>query len=108
MEEVRLPHTHKKKKIREEGIGRGENPGVLDADGGLAVLLGLVLPGFLFARMHLFNKFGGRELETHMKTHMKSQVPARASKTTVGRLNLHQVTLDRELGLSRLQLLQHF
>lgn len=71
-------------------------------------MLGLVLPGFLFARMHLFNKFGGRELETHMKTHMKSQVPARASKTTVGRLNVHQVTLDRELGLSRLQLLQHF
>lgn len=70
--------TQEKKKSREAGNGRGENPGVLEAGGGLIILLGLVLSGFLFASMHLFNKFG-RGSWRH----------TRALEKTVGRLNLH-------------------
>lgn len=78
VEEVRSAHRKKKKKSREAGNGRGENPGVLEAGGGLIILLGLVLSGFLFASMHLFNKFG-RGSWRH----------TRALEKTVGRLNLH-------------------
>lgn len=71
----------------------------MEAGGGLTILFGLVLLGFLFARMDLFNKFGGGNLR---------HTEHGALEKTAGRLNLHHVALDWEPGLSRPQLLQHF
>lgn len=40
------------------GSGGGENSRVLEADGGLTILLALVLPGFLFANTHFLTSLG--------------------------------------------------
>lgn len=47
------------RKDRGAGSGGGENPGALEASGGLTILLSLVLPGFLFASTHFLTSLGG-------------------------------------------------